>query len=356
MSTQTTPDATTAASRDDDVLLSVEDLVVQFDTDGGTVHAVDGVSFDVHEGETLCIVGESGSGKTISCEAITRLFRSPPGFIRGGSVEFDGTDLASCSDKQLKEYRGDRIAHVFQNPQAALNPVYTIGNQVREAVELHTDLEGSTVRDRVVELLGEVGIPEPVTHLGDYPHELSGGMKQRVVIAMALAGEPDLLIADEPTTALDVTIQKQILDLLNDVQERHDMSVIFVTHDLGVVAQIADRVLVMYAGKVMERNDVFDLFESPGHPYTAALLDCLPGGSGGLEGIPGDLPDPFNPPDGCRFAERCPAVTEECIEGDQPPEYPVGSDDHTVSCVHHAPDGDPSDLDGVTGAIGGDDA
>ena len=345
MSTQTTPEATTAATREN-VLLSVEDLVVQFDTDGGTVHAVDGVSFDVREGETLCIVGESGSGKTITCEAITRLFRSPPGFIRGGSVEFDGTDLTSCSNERLKEFRGNRIAHVFQNPQAALNPVYSIGNQVREAVKLHTDLEGSAIRERVVELLSEVGIPEPVTHLGDYPHELSGGMKQRVVIAMALAGEPDLLIADEPTTALDVTIQKQILDLLNDIQDDHDMSVIFVTHDLGVVAQIADRVLVMYAGKVMERDEVYSLFESPGHPYTKALLDCLPG-SGGLEGIPGELPDPWNPPSGCRFAERCPAAVEACLDGDQPPEYPVDSDENSVSCVHYGPDGDRSRLDGV---------
>jgi len=349
MSTQTTQ-STTPVTRD--VLLSVEDLVVQFDTDGGTVHAVDGVSFDVREGETLCIVGESGSGKTISCEAITRLFRSPPGFIRGGSVEFDGTDLTSCPDARLKEYRGNRIAHVFQNPQAALNPVYTIGNQVREAVELHTDLSGSAVRDRVVELLGEVGIPEPVTHLGDYPHELSGGMKQRVVIAMALAGEPDLLIADEPTTALDVTIQKQILDLLNDIQDDHDMAVIFVTHDLGVVAQIADRVLVMYAGKVMERDEVFSLFESPSHPYTKALLDCLPG-SGGLDGIPGELPDPWNPPSGCRFAERCPAAVDECLDGDQPPEYPVDSDENTVSCVHYGPDGDRDRLDAALEDEGG---
>ena len=350
MSTQTTPSTTPVTG---DVLLSVEDLVVQFDTDEGTVHAVDGVSYDVRRGETLCIVGESGSGKTVSCEAVTRLFRSPPGFIRGGSVEFDGADLTECSEDRLREFRGNRIAHVFQNPQAALNPVYSIGNQVREAVKLHTDLEGAAIRDRVVELLGEVGIPEPVSHLGDYPHELSGGMKQRVVIAMALAGEPDLLIADEPTTALDVTIQKQILDLLNDIQADHDMAVIFVTHDLGVVAQIADRVLVMYAGKVMERDEVFSLFESPSHPYTEALLDCLPG-SGGLEGIPGELPNPWNPPDGCRFAERCPAAVEACLEGDQPPEYPVDSDENTVSCVHYGPDGDRGELDGVVGGNRGD--
>jgi len=338
-----------------DPLLSVRELHTEFDTEAGVVRAVDGASFDVDAGETVCLVGESGSGKTVSCEAITRLFRSPPGHLRGGSVEFDGTDLASCSEERLKEFRGDRIAHVFQNPQAALNPVYTVGNQVREAVKLHTDLEGAAVRDRVVDLLGEVGIPEPVTHLGDYPHELSGGMKQRVVIAMALAGEPDLLIADEPTTALDVTIQKQILDLLNDIQADHDMSVIFVTHDLGVVAQIADRVLVMYAGKVMERDEVYSLFESPSHPYTRALLDCLPG-SGGLEGIPGELPDPWNPPAGCRFAERCPAAVEACLDGDQPPEYPVDSDENTVSCVHYGPDGDRSALEETRGENWGDQA
>jgi peptide/nickel transport system ATP-binding protein len=314
---------------DEDPLLSVRGLKTYFDTDAGVVRAVDGASFDVHRGETVCIVGESGSGKTVACESITRILDMPPGRIAGGEVWFDGEDLTRMSERRLREVRGGRIGHVFQNPQGALNPVYTVGDQIIEAVRLHSDRSRQAARERAVELLDRVGIPEAAARVEDYPHEFSGGMKQRVVIAMALAADPDLLIADEPTTALDVTIQAQILRLLAEVQEEFDTGIVFVTHDLGVVAQIADRVVVMYAGKVMERGDVYGLFESAGHPYTQALLRCLPGRGGRTEPIGGALPDPLSPPSGCRFHPRCPHAIADCEAGDQPELAPVDGDDGT---------------------------
>jgi len=327
-----------------DPLLSIRDLKTQFHIEEGTVRAVDGVSFDVDRGETVCIVGESGSGKTVASESITKLIRSPPGEIAGGEVLFDGQDLTQLSEKELREVRGGRVGHVFQNPQGALNPVYTVGWQIVEAIELHDDsVSGSGAKEHAIDLLDRVGIPEAAARFDDYPHEFSGGMKQRVVVAMALAANPDLLIADEPTTALDVTIQAQILALLADLQEEFDMSVLFVTHDLGVVAEIADRVIVMYAGKVMERGEVFDIFEHPSHPYTRALLKCLPGRGKTMGSIGGTLPDPTDPPDGCRFSPRCEYAIDDCRVGDQPELYPVdGTDDHRVSCVHYGPSGDPS--------------
>ncbi|MFB6087188.1 MAG: ABC transporter ATP-binding protein, partial [Haloarculaceae archaeon] len=236
-------------------LLSVRDLRTVFHTDEGTVRAVDGVSFDVGRGETVCLVGESGSGKTVTGESITRLIRSPPGEVAGGEVRFDGRDLASLPEDDLRDLRGDRIAHVFQNPQGALNPVYTVGWQIVEAIRIHEDVSRAAARDRAVDLLDRVGIPEATRRFDDYPHEFSGGMKQRVALATALACNPDLLIADEPTTALDVTIQNQILSLLADLQDEFGMGVLLITHDLGVVAEVADRMVVMYAGKVMERGD-----------------------------------------------------------------------------------------------------
>ncbi|WP_248896564.1 ABC transporter ATP-binding protein [Haloplanus halobius] len=325
-------------------LLSIRDLHTVFHTDEGVVRAVDGVSFDIGRGETVCIVGESGSGKTVTGESITHLIRTPPGEIAGGEIVFDGQDLTALSDDDLRDLRGDRIAHVFQNPQGALNPVYTVGWQIVEAIQLHDDVGKEAARARAVDLLDRVGIPEATRRFDDYPHEFSGGMKQRVSLAMALATNPDLLIADEPTTALDVTIQNQILDLLDDVQSEFDMSILLITHDLGVVAEVADRVVVMYAGKVMERGGVFDVFERPSHPYTRALLDCLPGrGTGGASSIGGQLPSPTDPPDGCRFHPRCAYAIDACREGDQPPMTPVDEGEgHVVSCVHYEPGGDPS--------------
>jgi peptide/nickel transport system ATP-binding protein len=315
-------------------LLSVDDLHTQFDTGDGTVRAVDGVSFDVEAGETVCLVGESGSGKTVACESFTRLVPQPPGRITGGSVTFDGEDLTECSRETLREHRGGRIGHVFQNPQGALDPVYTVGDQLVEAVQLHRDVPKSAARERAVDLLDRVGIGDVAGRIDDYPHQFSGGMKQRVVIAMALACDPDLLVADEPTTALDVTIQAQVLRLLEDLQDERGMAMLFVTHDLGVVAEIADRVVVLYAGKVMETGDVYQVFENPSHPYTRALVECLPGRGRALETIGGTLPDPTEPPDGCRFHPRCPHAVRECETGDQPGARDVGGG-HDVSCVLH---------------------
>ncbi|QDX41516.1 ABC transporter ATP-binding protein [Salarchaeum sp. JOR-1] len=325
-------------------LLNVENLHTQFDTDNGIVRAVDGVDFSVDRGETVCIVGESGSGKTVTSESITRLIPMPPGEITADSIEFKGRDLLGISESDLRSTRGDEIAHVFQNPQGALNPVYTVGWQIREAIQVHDDVSNEEARRRGIDLLDRVGIPEATTRFDDYPHEFSGGMKQRVVIAMALAAKPDLLIADEPTTALDVTIQAQILELLQDLQDEYDMGIIFVTHDLGVVAEIADKVVVMYAGKVMETGDVYKIFENPAHPYTRALLDCLPGQGEESEPIGGTLPSLVNPPSGCRFSDRCPHAIESCRTGEQPPQYDAGEPGHTVSCVHYETTTDPQVL------------
>ncbi|GAB3024546.1 ABC transporter ATP-binding protein [Natronobiforma cellulositropha] len=316
----------------DDSLLSIRDLRAQFHTDEGVVRAVDGVSFDVGRGETVCLVGESGSGKTVTAESITRLLATPPGRIVGGEIRFDGTDVTSMAEDELRTIRGSRIAHVFQNPQGSLNPVYSVGAQIGEAIRAHRRVSRRHARARAIDLLESVGIPDPAARVDDYPHEFSTGQKQRVAIAMALACDPDLLIADEPTTALDVTVQADILDLLASLQAERGMSILLVTHDLGVVARLADRVVVLYAGTVLERADVVDLFERPAHPYTRALLECLPGVDGEVEPIGGTLPSPIDPPDGCRFAPRCPHAIEECHAGGRPPPSTVG-DDHVASCL-----------------------
>lgn len=328
---------------DSDPLLSVSNLRTRFHTDDGTVHAVDGVSFDVDRGETVCIVGESGSGKTVASESITRLVQTPPGEINADAVLFDGQDVLSLDDEQLQAVRGGKIGHVFQNPQGALNPVYTVGWQITEAITLHRDVSKEAAREHAIDLLDRVGIPEAAARFDDYPHEFSGGMKQRIVIAMALASEPDLLIADEPTTALDATIQAQILRLLSDLQEDFDMGILLITHDLGIVAQIADRVVVMYAGKVMEQSDVYEIFENPAHPYTRALLACLPGRGEETRTIGGSLPSVTDPPDGCRFSPRCPHAIDSCRNGEQPALVSAdGNPDHTVSCVYYQPGEDAS--------------
>ena len=333
-------------------LLSASDLTVTFEADRGSVRALDGVDFAVERGETLCLVGESGSGKTVACETLTRLL--PSTAAAGGTVRFDGRDLLTVSEREIRGIRGDRIAHVFQNPQGALDPVYTVGEQIAEAIRIHRDTSKSAARTRAVSLLDRVGIPDPAERVDEYPHEFSGGMKQRAVIAMALATDPDVLVADEPTTAVDVTTQAGILELIRELQAERGMAVVFVTHDLGVVAQVADRVVVLYAGKVMERGSVGDLFDDPAHPYTEALLDCLPRRGRAPEPIPGDFPDPSDPPDGCRFHPRCVHAVDECRAGGQPPVVPAGAPDHVASCVHYGEGGDPGVLAGGSNGSDGD--
>jgi len=314
-------------------LLDVENLTTTFDTEAGTLTAVDDIDFTVEEGETVCIVGESGSGKTVATESITRLVKEPPGDVTG-TVRFRGRDLLSMSADDLRSVRGSEIAHIFQNPQEAMNHCYSIGWQIVEAIQVHEDVPDQEARSRAIDLLDRVGIANASARFDDYPHEFSGGQKQRAMIAMALVGNPDLLIADEPTTALDVTVQAQILDLLKELQTDFGMGILFVTHDLGVVAEIADRIVVMYAGKVMERGSVYDIFERPAHPYTQELMKCLPGRGTGSGGIPGQLPDPTDLPSGCRFAPRCEHAVEECTTGTQPDEVNIGTD-HRVSCIYY---------------------
>ena len=334
---------------DDEPLLRVEDLRTTFDTDAGELVAVDGIDFEVRAGETVCLVGESGSGKTVAVESLTRLIDQPPGRIEG-SVRFRDEELVDLPPAALRTYRGASIAYVFQNPQDALNHCYTVGWQLIEAVQVHEDVSRAAARARAIDLLGTVGIADPAGRMDAYPHQLSGGEKQRVMIAMALVTQPDLLVADEPTTALDVTIQADILGLLDDLKDEYGMGVLFVTHDLATVSRIADRVVVLYAGKVMERGSVFDIFERPAHPYTRGLLSCLPGRSGvdaaggaGRGGIAGSLPDPTDPPDGCRFAPRCSHAVASCTSGNQPPEVDLAAG-HAVSCIHYDPGDDPSVL------------
>ncbi|MEF8812642.1 MAG: ABC transporter ATP-binding protein [Halovenus sp.] len=317
----------------EDTLLSVENLRTTFDTEAGILTAVDGMDFEVNEGETVCIVGESGSGKTVATESITRLVREPPGEVTG-TVHFKGRDLLSMGADDLRNIRGADIAHIFQNPQEAMNHCYSIGWQIVEAIQIHEDVSDQEARARAIDLLDRVGIANASARFDDYPHEFSGGQKQRAMIAMALVGNPDLLIADEPTTALDVTVQAQILNLLKELQEDFGMGILFVTHDLGVVAEIADRIVVMYAGKVMERGSVYDIFENPAHPYTQELMKCLPGKGAGSGGIPGQLPDPTDLPNGCLFAPRCEHAVEECATGAQPEEVNIDTD-HRVSCVYY---------------------
>jgi oligopeptide/dipeptide ABC transporter ATP-binding protein len=293
-------------------LLEVNDLKTHFFTREGVVQAVDGVSFQVEKGRTLGIVGESGCGKSVTALSIMGLIPKPPAKIVDGSVVFDGRDLTKLSDRQLEDVRGRQVAMIFQDPMTSLNPTFRIGTQITETLKRHFDMPRDAARRRAVELLEEVGIPNPAERLDDYPHQFSGGMRQRVMIAIALSCNPALLIADEPTTALDVTIQAQILDLLERLREEHEMAMIIITHDMGVVAEAADDVAVMYAGQIVEQASVLELFENPEHPYTEALLGALPQleGEGIREGrltaIPGRPPDLVDPPEACRFAARCP--------------------------------------------------
>jgi len=297
-------------------LLSVRDLRTWFYTDQGVARAVDGVSFDVHPGETLGIVGESGCGKTVTSLSILQLLPQPPAKIEAGSsIRFAGDELVGVGEKRMRALRGNDIAMIFQEPMSSLNPVYTVGDQIGEALRLHRRMDRKAARTESVRLLAEVGIPEPDRRVDEYPHQLSGGMRQRVMIAMALSCEPKLLIADEPTTALDVTIQAQILELLAALRAKHSMAVLLITHDLGVVAEVCDRVVVMYAGQVVETGTVYEIFADPQHPYTRGLLASLPSVDDPgqrLVSIPGTVPNPTAWPAGCRFRDRCSRSGEGC--------------------------------------------
>lgn len=290
-------------------LLDIDDLRVGFDTEAGLVHAVDGVSFTIDAGRTLGLVGESGCGKTVTASSILRLVPSPPGRIFGGAIRFAGTDILQMPSQDLSTIRGKEISMIFQDPMTSLNPIFTIQKQLGEVLTLRFGLEGMAARSRSVEMLGTVGIAEPEARLASYPHELSGGMKQRVMIAMALLCEPKLLIADEPTTALDVTIQSQILYLISELQKRTGAAVLFITHDMGVIAEMCDDVAVMYAGRIVELGDVVQIFERSEHPYTKGLLRSLPrrglSRKSELPTIEGVVPSLLSPPRGCRFADRC---------------------------------------------------
>lgn len=297
-------------------ILEIKDLKTSFFVDDFEIKAVDGVSFKLPKGKTIGIVGESGSGKSITALSILRLL-DYPGKVTGGEIIFKGRDLTKLSDKEIRNIRGNEISMIFQEPMTSLNPVYTIGQQIRETLKVHQGLGKEKGTQKAIELLKLVGIPSPENRVKQYPHELSGGMRQRVMIAMALACNPDLLIADEPTTALDVTIQAQILELINDLQDRLGMSVIMITHDLGVVAETCDYVAVMYCGKVVEYQDVKSLFKNPRHPYTIGLLNSIPRHDidvDELEPIKGTVPSPTEMPKGCRFAPRCPFATDLCAE------------------------------------------
>jgi len=315
-------------------VLRVDDLTTVFDTNRGPLTAVDRVSFEIRRGETLGLVGESGSGKSITALSLLRLVQ-PPGRIAGGRIQFNGRDLLALGDREMQQVRGAGIALIFQEPSTALNPVFTIGDQIAEAILVHHRVSKVEARGRAIQLLRSVRIPNPESHITSYPHQLSGGMRQRVLIAMALACKPSLVIADEPTTALDVTIQAEILDLLREMKTAFDLSLLLITHDLGVIAGVADRVAVMYAGRIVESGPVRTIFRSPGHPYTRGLLASIPGGPPGerLKAIDGSVPPLDALPAGCAFHPRCPDRFEPCT-GAPPPDFAVGAG-QSAKCYLH---------------------
>jgi oligopeptide/dipeptide ABC transporter ATP-binding protein len=296
-------------------MISVQDLKVYFFSDTRVARALDGVSYEVRKGETVCLVGESGCGKTVSALTILRILPQPPGRIVGGTISFNGQNLLDLDEQEMQKTRGRRIAMIFQEPMTSLNPVFTIEEQIKETILVHEKVDQEKARQRCIQLLKDVGIPSPEERLKDYPHQLSGGQRQRVMIAMALACHPDLVIADEPTTALDVTIQAQILNLFRELKRKREMSLLYITHDLGVVANIADRVYVMYAGVIAEQGEVAHIFHDPRHPYTQGLLASLPSRAKRgktLHSIPGTVPNPAYKPEGCPFHPRCPFAIETC--------------------------------------------
>jgi peptide/nickel transport system ATP-binding protein len=299
------------------MLLEVKDLVTEFPTRRGIVRAVDGVTFGVDAGETLAVVGESGSGKSVTSLSIMRLLQEP-GHVASGSITYDGQDLLALSEREMESVRGGKISMIFQEPMTSLNPVYRVGDQIVEAIQVHSDLKKDAAWERAVEMLRVVGIPSPEDRARDYPHQMSGGMRQRVMIAMALSCNPRILIADEPTTALDVTIQAQILDLIYNLREEYNMGVLLITHDLGVVSEVADRVVVMYCGQVVEQSPVTELFEEPLHPYTLGLLESIPriedDEDERLYQIRGQVPNPLHMPPGCPFSDRCDQCMDVCRE------------------------------------------
>ena len=338
------------------MMLEIDHLQTQFFTHNGIVRAVDDVSYSIRRRETLAVVGESGCGKSVTALSILRLVPSPPGRIVGGEIRFEGRNLLELSHQEIQEVRGNEISMIFQEPMTSLNPVLTIGLQISEIIELHQQLPRKAAMAKAIEMLELVNIPEPAKCVRSYPHQLSGGMRQRVMIAMALACNPKLLIADEPTTALDVTIQAQILTLMQELQNRLGTAILLITHDMGVVAENADRVVVMYAGRKVEEANVFDLFEGPKHPYTAGLLDSIPRRrrtiSGGVPGqkiaapptangvstrrqlseIKGMIPSPFALPPGCTFAPRCPHASAQCAR--EYPPYEKKGEGHWAACWH----------------------
>jgi peptide/nickel transport system ATP-binding protein len=319
-----------------DPLLKIDHLMTVFDLPSGPVPAVDDVSFEIQQGETLGVVGESGSGKSVTAFSIMRLVQ-PPGRIAHGAVYFKGRDLLRLSEREMQSVRGAEISLIFQEPMTALNPVFTIGDQLRETLVVHRRATGREAREYAIELLQSVRIPDAARRVNDYPHQLSGGQRQRVLIAMALACKPALVIADEPTTALDVTIQAQILDLLREMKSAFNLSLLLITHDLGVIAETADRVAVMYAGRIVEQGTVRDIFSRPQHPYTRGLLASMPGGAPGtrLRAIEGTVPMLGALPKGCAFNPRCPDRFEPCT-GVPPDDY-VTAPGHTAKCYLHDP-------------------
>jgi peptide/nickel transport system ATP-binding protein len=314
-------------------LLEVENVRVEFSTRRGKALVLNGVDFEMRAGETLCVVGESGCGKSMTALAVLGLIPSPPGRIAGGRVLFQGEDLVQASDARLREVRGNRISMIFQEPMTSLNPVFSVGDQIGETLRLHAGLDAAAARARSIEMLKQVGIPAAERRVDEYPHQLSGGMRQRVMIAMALACRPDILIADEPTTALDVTVQAQIFDLLRDLQREKGTAILLITHDMGAVAEMADRVMVMYAGRVIEQGSADEVLAHPGHPYTQGLIDCLPelgsslldddgNGPRPLAEIAGVVPSLWELASGCAYRERCPKAMPRCAD-EVPPMFAV---------------------------------
>jgi peptide/nickel transport system ATP-binding protein/oligopeptide transport system ATP-binding protein len=333
------PDGATA-------VLDVKGLQTVFRTRAGEVHAVNSVSFALKPGELLGVVGESGSGKSVTMMSLIGLLPSPPADVRAGEVLFEGADLLKCSEDRLRAVRGARIGFVFQDPMTSLNPVFTVGFQIREPLMKHMGLSKQAAQTRAVELLDLVGIPDAKRRLSDFPHQFSGGMRQRVMIAIALACDPKVLIADEPTTALDVTIQAQILELVKELRQKLGMAIVWITHDLGVIAGIADRVMVMYGGQVVEQAPVKELFANPRHPYTRALLGTIPHIHGSradkLNVIEGQPPILYQHPAACPFSARCPQAFDRCLK-ENPPRYPVGPQGHDAACFWNFETGGPRD-------------